>query len=104
MFDIYLKEFMAICSHLEANDCPVHKGFYKILRSDFDAMLDKNQYELSQTKLKTWKSLNWIAAYEGRLTKRIYDAESKKYNSYVMIDEKVFKTLKELTTAASNLL
>jgi hypothetical protein len=98
MFPLYLKEFMAICNHLESTSCPAAKGYFRIKRSDIEILLDKNRYETSQNKLKAWKALNWISAEERRVTKRIYDGKSKKYLSFVLVDITVYQALKQLAS------
>jgi len=97
MLSMYIKEFIAICTHLEAESYPVKNGFIRIKRETLDALLNKNQYEIAQNKLKTWKALNWISTDERGLTKKIYDGETKKYYPHVLISLTVYQTLRELT-------
>jgi len=93
---LYIKEFIAICTHLESESCPVKNGFFRIKRDDLEPMLNKNHFEPAQKKLKTWKALNWISTEERGFTKKIYDGETKKYYPHVLISVTVYQALQEL--------
>lgn len=95
----YIKEFIAICSYLEKHNYPCLKGFFVIKREEIEVLLNKNTYETSRNKLKTWKALHWINAENRRLTKRLYDTGTKTYHPHVLIDITVYQTLKGLDTS-----
>lgn len=99
MLPLYVKEFIAICNYLEAHNCPCAKGFFLVKREALEMLLNKNTYEKPQNKLKTWKALHWTNAENRRLTKRLYDAETKTYHPHVLIDITVYQTLKGLDTS-----
>ncbi len=92
----YIKEFIAICSYLEESNTPCRKGFLIIKRDKLEALLNKNAYETANNKLKVWKTLHWISAEDRRLTRRVYEADSKEQLPYIWIDTKVFRMLKQL--------
>lgn len=96
MLNILIKEFLAVCAFLIKKKARVHKGYLLVDKNYVCELLDKNKYETSTNKLKCWKELGWIDAEEKRLTKRIYDGETKKYLPYVKIDLKRYECLKRL--------
>lgn len=99
MMLLYIKEFIAICNYLETHNYPCLKGFFIVKREDLEMLLNKHAYDTPHNKLKKWKALHWTSAENRRLTKRIYDPETKTYHPHVLIDISVYQTLKGLDTS-----
>lgn len=97
MLNILIREFLAICEFLEKNQSHVHKGYLQVRKEIIEELLAKNLYETVDQKLKYWKTLGWISTEEKRLTKRVYDSETKHYYPYVMIDQKRYECMKMLS-------
>ncbi|MBD5480845.1 MAG: hypothetical protein HDR14_16455 [Lachnospiraceae bacterium] len=96
MLEVYAKEFVGIGSFLRKNG-KVYKGYILIEKKVLEGMLDKNKYDTSGNKLKIWKALKWIdTEADRRLTKRVYDGESKTYKPYVKLDITVLEQLEKL--------
>lgn len=96
LVDMYIEEFIAICDFLRKSQIKAAKGFYIINKKDLEELLNKNKYNTSQDKLKIWKRLNWIETDQDRLTKRIYNTNTGKYDSCIKISIMIYETLKLL--------
>lgn len=90
MINIYAKEFVGIIKYLERQGYKPYNGYFIVEKPVIKELLDHNKYEMSDSKLKTWKSLNWIDTDSNRLTKRVAN------KAVIKINLKVFEELKRL--------
>ncbi len=90
------KEFVGICRYLEKTNCEKQKGFYVIKKTDLERLLKQNNYELAARKLRAWKMLHWIDADADKLTRKVYDTDTKTYIRKVRIEIAVYEQLKKL--------
>lgn len=71
MLAVIIKEFVAICVYLEKLQEERKADFLIVDREKLEQLLDKNRYLPAPEKLKIWKTLHWIDADEGHMTRRI---------------------------------
>lgn len=96
MLEIYAKEFVAIGKFLTKQGIS-KKNYILVDREDLKSLLNKNRYETADNKLKLWRALHWIATEDGRrVTKRVRNPETGKYEPKIAIDLKVLETLEEV--------
>lgn len=94
MIKTYINEFVAITKYLLKSENMRKTEKYLIVKKNIiEELLDKNKYDTSLNKLKTWKALNWIDAEDRRVTRRVYNSELKKSEPCIKIDLKVYETL-----------
>lgn len=93
MIDVYAKEFVGIIKHLEKQGYKPYKGYFIVEKPMIKKLLAHNKYEMPDSKLKTWKALNWIDADPDRLTKRVAN------KAVIKLNIKVFEELKKLLKA-----
>lgn len=89
MIDIYAKEFVAIIKHLEGQGYKPYRGYFVVEKPVLQELLNHNKYEMPDSKLKTWKALNWIDTDKDRLTKRVAN------KAVIKLDIRVFEELKK---------
>lgn len=98
MIEVYAREFVAIGNFLKKHGVCGCKGKYILAdRDELKAMMNRNRYDTADHKLKIWKALHWIAAEDGRrVTKRVYNSETKRYEPKVAMDIQVLDMLEQL--------
>lgn len=101
MIEKYAREFVAIGKFLFRNQETIYRtgkgSFILADRAELKEMLNRNRYDTADNKLKIWKALHWIVTEDGRrVTKRIYNTATKKYEPKVAIDVHVMEMLQEL--------
>lgn len=89
MIDVYAKEFIGIVKHLEKQGYKPCKGYFIVEKPVIKELLAHNKYEMPDSKLKTWKALNWIDTDKDRLTKRVAN------KAVIKLDIRVFEELKK---------
>lgn len=89
VIDIYAKEFVAIIKHLEGQGYKPYRGYFVVEKPVLQELLTHNKYEMPESKLKTWKALNWIDTDKDRLTKRVAN------KAVIKLDIRVFEELKK---------
>lgn len=89
VIDIYAKEFVAIIKHLEGQGYKPYRGYFVVEKPVLQELLNHNKYEMPDSKLKTWKALNWIDTDKDRLTKRVAN------KAVIKLDIRVFEELKK---------
>ncbi len=95
MINLYIQEFIAITRWLERTENTIVRGnFIYVNKTNLIKMLEKNNYETAQNKLKVWRDLHWIETDPNRLTSRI--RINGKIKTLVKINVKIYKTLVEL--------
>lgn len=73
MIRVYAKEYMNICKFLMKNgNTNAKSNRIRVEKALLEELLNKNAYEEVQTKLKTWRKLEWLDADPEHLTKRVY--------------------------------
>ena len=95
MIQVYAKEFINICRYLERIGCEKRGGRFYVEKGQLQELLERNNYERAQIKLKIWKELKWLVADEGHMTKRIYVGQGKYQRIYV-IDVGIYQSIKQL--------
>jgi len=97
MVQTYIAEFIGVTKYLLRHEGAVRKkGFLVVGKEELTTLLEKNLYEQPLAKLRVWKSLQWIATDDDRVTKRAYDKDSGKYKSVVKIRLEAYETLERL--------
>lgn len=97
MLEIYARELVGIGMFLKRKEGTLHKGYLLVEKKVLEGLLDKNAYDTAAHKLKIWKALKWIdTEKDRRVTKRVYDGDSKSYKPFVKIDAAVMEQLQEL--------
>lgn len=97
MLNLLIREFLAICDFLLKNNIEIHKGCLPVRREVVEELLSRNLYETADRKLHYWKALGWIDTEPRRLTKRVYDNETRHYYPYVMIVMERYQCMKTLS-------
>lgn len=96
MIKTYVREFVAVSNFLK-DKCPERNCFLMVDRDQLKNLLNRNLYDTADNKLKLWKSLHWISTEDGRrVTKRVYNSGSGKYEPKIAIDMQVADTLAKL--------
>lgn len=90
MLLMLIKEFRGICEYLISKEYPQYRGYILIEKDQLCGLLDKNNYELADNKLRFWKQLHWIQTENGRLTCRV------RGKRMIKISIEVFEGLKKL--------
>lgn len=96
MLLMLIKEYEGICNYLMTHDYIQFRGYILVEKKQLCALLDKNNYELADNKLRFWKQLHWIQSEPGRLTCRV---QGKRM---IKISIEVFETIKRLNQGGQN--
>lgn len=99
MIRVYVKEFVAVCDYMEHGKCKKTKRYYYVESEILKKLLEKNNYETSQNKLKLWKALRWLDADDKHLTKLVFDGESGKRKRMFALRIDVYRALKAVVEA-----
>lgn len=96
MLEMYIREFIAIGKFLRLHgEC--RKGRILVDKKDLENMLNRNKYDTAANKLNIWKRLHWILTEDdSRVTKRVYNSDTKKYQPKVVLDAGVLEQLEQL--------
>ena len=96
MIEIYVREFVAIGKFLRIHG-KCKGNFILVDREELKEMMNRNRYDTADNKLKIWKALYWIATEDGRrVTKRVYNTDSKKYEPKIAMNLQVLDMLEQL--------
>lgn len=93
MIETYVQEFLAVVTYLIQHDKGrIKKNVLIVEKPLVCQLLDRNMYELSDSKLAIWRGLRWIHTEPNRLTKRVM-LSGKITANMIQIDLIVYKTL-----------
>lgn len=102
LLDVYLKEYIAIVSHLIdaskedlGNKLKVKDDVIYIRKEFLFEYFSKNPYEKNAEKLSTWSKLNLIEREEGRLTKKVYLGQNSRVRM-IVINRKTYELIVKL--------
>ena len=100
MLEVYTDEFVQIVRYIISENlgCIDDEGNLAVEKHVLTDLMDDNKYQNSFQKLKTWKGLKWIETEGTRFTRMTKD-EKGKNRRMVVINIKIFNTLKKLLPA-----
>lgn len=91
----YVQEFINITQYLlNSKKVPVRGEFILVPKEIIEKMLQHNNFDTPDGKLRVWKSLHWIDCDEGRMTKKVSIQGKRK--RMLKMDIKVYQTLADL--------
>lgn len=91
----YIQEFINITQYLiNTKKVPVRGGFILVPKEIIEKMLQHNNFDTPDGKLRVWKNLHWIECNEGRMTKQVSIEGQRK--RVVKLDIKVYQALADL--------
>jgi len=91
----YVQEFINIVGYLiNSKKVPIRGDFLLVPKTIIEKMLQHNNFDTTDGKLRVWKNLHWIDCDERRMTKKVSIEGQRK--RVVKLDIKVYQTLADL--------